>query len=92
MEAEYLDWALDAFSGYVAVDELYEGPYCVLSAVDNRRYKRILYEVLDHDPTHDDIEAFLWRLKTALFRPRPDAGRHHHRRFLAVSRPDRACL
>ena len=25
-----------------------------------------LYEVLDHDPTHDDIEAFLGRLKTAL--------------------------
>jgi len=50
----------------VAADELYEGPYCVLSAVDNRRYKRILYAVLDHDPTHDDITAFLGRLKTAL--------------------------
>lgn len=59
-------WALEAFSGYVAVDELYEGPYCVLSAVDNRQYKRVMYEVLDHDPTHDDIEAFLGRLKTAL--------------------------
>jgi hypothetical protein len=50
----------------VAVDELYEGPFCVLSAVDNRRYKRMLYEVLDHNPTHDDIRAFLGRLKTAL--------------------------
>ena len=59
-------WALEAFSGYAAVDELYEGPYCVLSAVDNRQYKRVMYEVLDHDPTHDDIEAFLGRLKTAL--------------------------
>jgi hypothetical protein len=38
----------------------------MLSAVDNRRYKRILYDVLDHDPTHDDIRAFLGRLKTAL--------------------------
>jgi Transposase len=62
----FLDWALEAFSGYVAADELYEGPYCVLSAVDNRQYKRILYEVLDHDPNHDDITAFLGRLKTAL--------------------------
>jgi hypothetical protein len=61
-----LEWALEAFSGYAAVDELYEGPYCVLSAVDNRQYKRVMYEVLDHDPTHDDIEAFLGRLKTAL--------------------------
>ena len=66
MSGAFLDWALEAFSGYVAADELYEGPYCVLSAVDNRQYKRILYEVLDHDPNHDDIEAFLGRLKTAL--------------------------
>jgi len=38
----------------------------VLSAVDNRPYKRVMYEVLDHDANHDDIEAFLGRLKTAL--------------------------
>jgi hypothetical protein len=50
----------------VAADELYDGPFCILSAVDNRCYKRILYEVLDHDPTHADIRAFLERLKTAL--------------------------
>jgi hypothetical protein len=66
MGGAFLEWALEAFSGYAAVDELYEGPYCVLSAVDNRQYKRILYEVLDHDPDHDDIEAFLGRLKRAL--------------------------
>src|SRR5437762_9710852 len=66
MGGAFLEWALEAFSGYAAVDELYEGPYCVLSAVDNRHYKRVLYEVLDHDATHMDIEAFLGRLKTAL--------------------------
>jgi hypothetical protein len=66
MSGAFLDWALEAFSGYVAVDELYEGPYCVLSAVDNRQYKRMQYEVLDHDPSHDDITAFLLRFKTAL--------------------------
>jgi hypothetical protein len=66
MESDFLDWALADFSGSVAVDELYEGPCCVLSAVENRRYKRMLYEVLDHNPTHDDIRAFLGRLKTAL--------------------------
>ena len=38
----------------------------MLSAVDNRRYKRILYDVLDHDPDHDDIRAFLGRLQRAL--------------------------
>jgi hypothetical protein len=66
MGSTFLDWALETFSGYVAVDELSEGPYCVLSAVDNRQYKRILYEVLDHDPCHDEIDAFLGRLKAAL--------------------------
>src|SRR5262247_1487205 len=66
MDTDFLDWALADFSGYVAADELYDGPFCILSAVDNRRYKRILYEVLDHDPTHEDIRAFLGRLKTAL--------------------------
>src|SRR5712692_8888008 len=66
MGGAFLEWALEAFSGYAAVDELYEGPYCVLSAVDNRQYKRVLYEVLDHDATHTDIEAFLGRLTTAL--------------------------
>ena len=50
----------------MAADELYDGPFCILSAVDNRCYKRILYDVLDHDPTHDDIRTFLRRLKTAL--------------------------
>ena len=66
MDGAFLDWALASFSGYVAADELYEGPYCVLSVVDNRQYKRILYKVLDHDPTHPDITTFLGRLKTAL--------------------------
>ena len=66
MEGDFLDWALADFSGYVAADELYDGPFCILSVVDNRCYKRILYDVLDHDPTHEDIRAFLGRLKTAL--------------------------
>jgi phage tail protein X len=66
MDTAFLDWALAAFSGYVAADELYDGPFCILSAVDNCRYKRILYDVLDHDPAHDDIRAFLRRLRTVL--------------------------
>src|SRR5437016_13752629 len=66
MDTDFLDWALADFSGYVAADELYDGPFCILSVVDNRRDKRLLYEVLDHDPTHDDIRTFLRRLKTSL--------------------------
>src|SRR5499433_4109058 len=66
MDTDFLDWALTDFSGSVATDEVYDGPFCILSAVDNRCYKRLLYDVLDHDPAHDDIRAFLRRLKTAL--------------------------
>ena len=66
MDTDFLDWALADFSGYVAADELYDGPFCILSAVDNRRYKRLLYDVLDHYPTHEDIRTFLGRLKMAL--------------------------
>ena len=62
VEAAYLDWALSDFSGYLAADELYDGPFCVLSAVDARRQRRLLYEVLDHDPTQVDILCFLARL------------------------------
>jgi rRNA-processing protein FCF1 len=66
MDADYLNWALADFSGYIALDELYDGPFCVLSLVDNRTFKRLLYTVLDHDPEHQDIEAFLRRFAKAL--------------------------
>jgi hypothetical protein len=62
VESAYLDWALSDFSGYLAVDELYDGPFCVLSAVDARQQRRLLYEVLDHDPTRVDILFFLARV------------------------------
>ena len=66
MWTTYLDWSLADFSGYIAADELYDGPFCVLSIVDNRTFKRLLYQVLDHDPDHQDITAFFHRLRMAL--------------------------
>jgi len=66
MDPDFLDWALTDFSGDVAADAVYDGPFCMLSAVDNRCYTRMLYDVLDHAPKHDDIRAFLGRLPTAL--------------------------
>jgi hypothetical protein len=65
MDGGCLEWALEAFAGSVAADELSEGPSCVLSAVDQRPDKRMLSEVLAHDPSHDEIPAFLWRLQGA---------------------------
>jgi len=66
MWTSHLDWGLADFSGYIAADELYDGPFCVLSIVDNRTFKRLLYQVLDHDPDHRDITAFFHRFRMAL--------------------------
>ena len=63
---EYLDGALTDFSGYIAADELYDGPFCVLSIVDNHNFRRLIYEVLDHDPTHDDMIRFFHRFRKEL--------------------------
>jgi Transposase len=66
IDTEHLDWALSDFSGYIAADELYDGPFCILSIVDNRTFKRLSYRVLDHAPTHADIIAFFRDFRRAL--------------------------
>jgi hypothetical protein len=66
MDGAFLDGALASLAGSVAADELYEGPYWVLSVVDHRQDKRMLSAVLDHDPPQPDITIFWGRLKTAL--------------------------
>jgi hypothetical protein len=63
---EYLDAVLADFSGYIAADELYDGPFCVLSIVDNHTFRRITYDVLDYDPTHADMEHFFRTFQAAL--------------------------
>jgi hypothetical protein len=63
---EHLDWALSDFSGYIAADELYDGPFCILSLVDNRTYKRLAYHVLRGAPTAQDVEAFFRHFRAAL--------------------------
>lgn len=68
MRGEYLDAALANFSGYIAADELYDGPFCVLSIVDNRTFRRLIYEVLDCDPTQADVERLFHTFQAALQR------------------------
>jgi len=63
---EYFNWAFENFSGYIAVDEVYDGPFCVLSIVDNREYKRLTYRVLDHDPKHEDIRELFRSFQSIL--------------------------
>ena len=54
------------FSGYLAADEVYDGPFCVLAIVDNRTFQRLAYRVLDHDPTGQDIREFFSGFKAHL--------------------------
>ena len=68
ISTDYLDEALVNFSGYLAIVEVYDGPFRVLSVVDNRRYNRLAFRVLDHDPTQDDVLAFLTEFKGPLDR------------------------
>jgi hypothetical protein len=66
LSTTYLDEALADFSGYLAIDEVDDGPFCILSVVDNRRYNRLAFRVLDHEPTHKNVLAFLRELKAHL--------------------------
>lgn len=68
-QTDYLAWALADFSGYLTIDELYDGPFCILSIVDNRTFKRLFYQVLDHAPSQDEMCAF-FRLFLAVLQAR----------------------
>jgi hypothetical protein len=66
IDTDYLERALAHFSGYLAADELYDGPFCVLSLVDNRAFVRLSFRVLEHDPSQDDMRHFLAEFKAQL--------------------------
>ena len=66
IETQYLDDALAKFSGYLAADEVYDGPFCVLAIVDNHSFERLACRVLDHDPTQQDVREFFAQFKAHL--------------------------
>ena len=66
VKTDYLDQALSEFSGYIAADELYDGPFCVLFVVDNHKFNRLYYEVLDYNPTNEDMIRFFRRFQQML--------------------------
>jgi hypothetical protein len=45
---------------------LYDGPFCILSVVDNRTYERLAFHVLRGAPTAKDVEAFFRCFEAAL--------------------------
>jgi Transposase len=50
------------------VDELHDGAFTVLSLVDNHRFGRLAYQVLEHKPTEADVQGFFERFGRALTR------------------------
>lgn len=66
LQTTYLDEALVDFSGYLAIDEVYDDPFCILSIVDNRAFRRLVVRVLEHDPDKDDMRSFLADFKAQL--------------------------
>ena len=66
IETAYLDQALATFSGYLAADEVYDGPFCVLAIVDNHTFQRLACRVLDHDPSQQDVREFFAGFKAHL--------------------------
>lgn len=63
---EYLDQALVDFSGYITVDEVYDGPFCIISIVDNRTFRRLMNEVKDRTASADDARSLFQRFKEKL--------------------------
>jgi len=57
---------LATFSGYLAADEVYDGPFRVLAVVDNHTFQRLAYRVLDHDPSQRDVREFFGQFKVHL--------------------------
>ena len=67
--AAHLEEALAAFSGQIAMDEVYDGGLCQLVATDPIADRQLDYELLDHAATEEDVRAFCERLRTAGFEP-----------------------
>ena len=68
VEGPYLDQALENFSGYIAVDELYDGPWCVLSIVDNRTFRRLACRVVQEDVNQTHIVELFTQFQQSLER------------------------
>jgi len=61
--------ALENFSGQIAVDELYDGPYYILRAVDPLNDTELDWFIGEGSPDKEDIRAFLAGLKNLGFEP-----------------------
>jgi hypothetical protein len=57
---------LENFSGYLATDELYDGPGCVLWIVDHHTFRRLAYRVVDEKVSEADVAGFFRDFRQSL--------------------------
>lgn len=54
LETDYEPWVQERFSGYLAIDEVYDGPFAIFYAVDPVARMRVAYRIANHA---DEIET-----------------------------------
>jgi transposase len=71
-ESDYQPWVVNAFSGVLCVDEVYQGQLALLLAVDPAAPegdRLVGYQLVTGSVTAEEMEAFLRRLKAAGISP-----------------------
>lgn len=63
---DYQPYVLEHFSGYLTIDEIYDGPFCILYATDPKQGRRIAYQILESHPLETDINQFCHNLRVLL--------------------------
>lgn len=66
----YREHAAQAFSGQMALDEVYDGGWYQLKATDPLNNLELLWEMGEGSPCEEDIRRFLLRLKAMGFSPK----------------------
>ena len=58
LKIHYEPWIVEHFSGYLCIDEIYDGPYCIFYAVDPVLHKRVAFQISD-EATEAECRRFL---------------------------------
>lgn len=60
---------LTNFSGQLTIDELYDGPWCVIRVTDPLQNVEIAWRLLEHAPAQEDVRTLLQELKQEGYDP-----------------------
>jgi hypothetical protein len=66
LKSQYEPWVLEDFSGYLCVDEVYDGPYCIYYAVDPATQKRVAFQISEEGTEEETRRFFVYLRKRGL--------------------------